>query len=356
MPVQGFTRLRRHQFGRQQEFGVPVAATRAYALSGTPDVDPSWTEPEVDAGSRDPVAPPYRGAPSLAASLSSPMLAYDDLPLLLCSFLGGGVAPTGSGTARTWHHDPASRAADEVDPFTYEFGDDVASDWLQLGDGIVTEVVIEGPEGLGPLTATSTWKFGSVRSTGSTDSPALGTVPTAGLSVDPGAVPVFLKDGSLRIAATRAGLSGGIVEDALHSLRLTLSQEVDEKRWANGAKTFDVGAYGPGKREISLELTLAKTARTVGTGSESDAWMGDVSVDRFVRLAFESAAEAEDGVPYSWTLDMPVRYTTRAEGEVGGNSVIVLTGRAWYDAAADSVLRSDVVCTLTEAQLGVAGS
>ena len=74
--------------------------------------------------------------------------------------------------------------------------------------------------------------------------------------------------------------------DALHTFTLRFDQEMDLKRYANGSQTFDIDAYGPGARTIELEATFAKTADTVGTGSESDAWMSDTAVDRYVRLSF----------------------------------------------------------------------
>jgi hypothetical protein len=44
---------------------------------------------------------------------------------------------------------------------------------------------------------------------------------------------------------------------------------------------------------------------------------------------------------------MPMRIYTRTEGEVGGNSVIVLTGHAFYDPDDfEGVLNSTVVTTL----------
>ena len=54
---------------------------------------------------------------------------------------------------------------------------------------------------------------------------------------------------------------------------------------------------------------------------------------------------------------MPMRYYTRTEGEVGGNSVIVLTGHAFYDPTdLDGVFTSEVVNTLADADLGTIGS
>jgi hypothetical protein len=357
MPIQGFVRLRKHQFGRQAAFGTKVAATRAYPFSGTPSVDLQWTDPEIDAGSRDPVAAPYRGASDLTASLEVPSLGYNTLPIIHSAFFGGDVEPTGGGTAKTWTYEPASETVDELDPFTYEFGDDVLTDWYQLGDGVLESWEISGPEGLGALTASLTWRFGSVASTGSTDSPVTGTVPTPSLTVDPNEIIVYLKDGAIDIASSVAGLAAGQVTDALHTFVLRGNQEIDQKRFANGDQSFDIDAYGPGARMIELECTFAKTADTVGTGSESDAWMSDTAVTRYIRLRFESTAEAEAATPYSWDVTMPMRYYTREEGEIGGNTTIVLTAHAFYDPDdLEGVYISEIVNTLSEAQLGLAGS
>jgi len=353
-PIQGFVRLRKHQFARQPAFGTVVAATRAYPFSGTPAVDLAWTDPEIDAGSRDPVAPPYRGAPDLTGPLTDPSLAYNTVPLLMGGFFGGGVEPTGAGTAKTWAHAPASETVDDPDLFTYEFGDDVLTDWYQFGDGILESFEVTGPDGLGPLTTSMTWRFGSVASTGSTDSPVTGTVPTPGLSVDPSAVLVYLKDGAIAIASDPDDLGTSQIVDALHNFTLRFSQEIDQKRFANGEQTFDISAYGPGARSIELECTFAKTADTVGTGSESDAWMSDQAVNRYVRLTFLSTVLAQaPSTFYGWTLTFPMRYYTREEGDIGGNTTVVLTGHAFFDPTDfDGVLTSSVVNTLELDDLG----
>jgi len=359
MPIAGFVRLRKHQFGRQPDFGTKVAATRAYPFSGVPSNELNWTDPDVDVGSRDPVAPPYRAAPDLTAPLTDPALAYNSIPILMCGFFGGAETPVPTGNAMTWTHEPASMTVDDPDTFTYEFGDDVLTDWFQLGDGILESVEITGPDGLGPLSTSMSWRFGSIASSGSTDSPDAPVVPTAGLSVDTAAILVYLKDGAIYISSTEAGLATDKVSDALHSFTLRLTQEVDQKRFANGTQSFDVQAYGPGKRGIELECTFAKTADIVGVGSESDSWMSDDSVNRYVRLYFEATALAEDGppVPYSWDISMPMRYYTRTEGEIGGNTTVVLTGHAFYDDDDfDGVFKSVAVNTLDEAGLGLIGS
>lgn len=357
-PIAGFVRFRKHQFGRQDVPGTKVPATRAYPFKGTPSVELNWTDPEVDVGSRDITAPPFRGASDLTETLDDPSLAYNSLPLMLSAFFGGDVAPTGGGTAKTWTFDPASLTVDDPDLYTYEFGDDVLTDWYQFGDGILESVEITGPEGLGPVTASMTWRYGSVSSTGSTDSPVDGTVPTPGLTVDTNAALVYLKDMGIYIADTVAGLGAGQVLQALHTFVLRLNQEVDQKRFADGDQSFDIDAYGPGARTIELECTFAKTADTVGTGSESDHWLSDEAVTRYVELRFVSKVLAQSPSTFnSWDVVIPMRYYTREEGDIGGNTTVVLMGRAFFDPDdLEGIFQSTIVNTLTEAQLGLAGS
>jgi len=83
--------------------------------------------------------------------------------------------------------------------------------------------------------------------------------------------------------------------------------------------------------------------------------MSDVAVNRYIRLTFTSTAFATGATPYSWTFDMPARYYTREEGEIGGNSTIVLTAHAFFDGT-NEVFDTTVVNTLTEAMLGDNGS
>ncbi len=353
MPVAGLVRLRRHQFGRQTTFGTKVPAVRAYPFSGTPDNNLNWTDPEIDVGSLDIVAAPYRTAPDLVAALTDPSLRYNTIPILMAGFFGGGVDPSAAGTGWQWDHAPASTTPlDELDLFTYNFGDDVLDDWFENGDGILESLEITGPEGLGPCTTSMGWRFGSVASTGSTDSPA-DTMPYLDvLDVDANEVMVYLKDMSIFIASNPYDLETAQILHALHTFTLRLGGDVDQKRFADGTQSFDVQGYARASRSIEFEATFAKTDDTVGLGSESDSWMSDDAVDRYLRLYFESPTEASSGVPYSWDIRMPYRYYTRAEGESGGNSTVVLTGHAFYDAAEfGGVFTSSAVNTLAASDL-----
>lgn len=356
MPIQGFIRNRKHQFARQAAFGTVAAATRAYAVKGTPAVDLKWTDPEVDTGSIDPAVDPVREAPDLSASLSHPSLHYNDIPLLMCAIFGGAV-PTGTGTAQTWTHKPDPASPEDADVFTYEFGDDVTDDWYQFGDAYLDSVEVTGPDGLGPLTASGSWKFGSVASTGSTDQPVTGTVPTPGLSVDQGEAIVYLKDLAVYLSDTVTGLAAGQLSDTVHSLALRINQAWDEKRWANGDQSFDVDALGRGARGIELELTCSKNANTVGLDSLSDDWLAEGVHNAYLRFKATSKVLAETAIPYSWQVTLPARVYTRTDGEIGGNSTVVLTAHAYYEPTTFAgVIESIAVTTLGEDDLGEVGS
>lgn len=334
MAVQGIVRLRKHQFGRQGSMGTVVAAKRAYPFKGVPSNDLAWTDPDIDAGSIAPVAAPYHGAFELTAPLNFPVLYYNDLPLLLCGFFGGGVTPsTVATTGRQWDFAPAAVAPlDDPDLFSYEFGDDVTTDWFQLGDGLIETFEITGPDGGGACTASLSWRFGSFGSSGSTDYPDSPTVPTGGLDLDINGIPVYMKDLGIYIASNFDYLAGSQILDALHTFTLRGTQEYDLKRYANGGPgTFDIDAYGRGARSIELEATFAKTSDTVGLGSESDAWMSETAVNRWCELKWTSAEAAAVANPYSLDVQIPMRYYTRTETEIGGNTAIVLTGHSFYD-------------------------
>jgi len=44
---------------------------------------------------------------------------------------------------------------------------------------------------------------------------------------------------------------------------------------------------------------------------------------------------------------MPLVYTTRADGEIGGNTTVTLTGTALYDSSLGYAIRAVVVNALT---------
>ena len=286
---------------------------------------------------------------------------------MLSAFFGGAIVPVPSVTAETWSYDPASTTVDELDPFTYEFGDDVQDDWFQLGDGVLSSVEFTGPEGLGVLTATMTWRFGSFASSGSTDFPTGASgdpqVPTAGLDLDTHAVYVYLKDMGIFIASDPADLDSNQIMDALHTFTLRLTP---------GDRPQAVRQRGPVVRHRRLRPGRADHRARVHLRQDRGHRRHRLRVRRVderrrpstatSRFGSRPTVEAETAVPYSWDWTMPMRYYTRTEGEVGGNTTVVLTGHAFYDPVGsgsgglNAVVLTEVVNTLTEAELGVVGS
>jgi hypothetical protein len=228
------------------------------------------------------------------------------------------------------------------DYFTYQFGDDVTTDYFQLYDGNMTQLVINSPEtGGGALSSSMTWRFGQARSTGSTDSPVTGTVPTTALSIDVAGTPVYLKDCSVFIDSTAGGIGTTQIVNGVHNFTMTITQEVDEKKFANGTQVFGADDIGRGPRTIELAIQFAKTADTVGTGSEADAWFSDTAVNRFVRIAFTSTV-----TPNAFVISAPIRYYTRDDGAINNNSTVTLTGHGYLDPTLTYPVRAVVTNTL----------
>jgi hypothetical protein len=352
----GLTRLRRHLFARQSAFGTAVPAVRAYPFSGVPMPDLNWTDAEADQGARVLVQAPTRGIPNLTPTISSNRLNYNDLPLQFSAFFGGDVSPTG-GPDFTYAWEPDLTVAGTPDIYTYERGSDPdgtsgkPNDWFQWRDGMITQLTIDSPEdGRGVLTSSMQWLFGNVEYAGNSDGPVL-TIPSITDRPDSDPVPVYLKDAKVYINTEASDIGGQQISDAVHKFTLTLTQEVDQKRYVNGSQAYDLDGYGMGLVGIEAAIVCGKTSDTVGSGSESDAWFSDIAVPRYLQIAFESTAEADTATPYSWVFSMPLRWYTREDGEIGGNETLTLTGRAFLDETLDYAVSTQVVCTLPEADL-----
>jgi len=356
MPVSlaGFVKNRAHQFGRQSAFGTTVAAKPRYAMKGVPAPDPQWTDPDVDLGSVYVVAAPYRTAGSYPASLTLPVLHYNDLPLIHSAFYGGDVTASG-GPAYTRLIAPSATTPDSVDAFSYEFFDDTGStDGFQFRDGILESFEITGT-GKGPLSATLNFQFGAFFGQGFTDFPAAPTIPTV-LDFDPNEAIVYMADLFISLASSSYDLGyASRIADALHQFTFRGNKTLDRKEFANGDHSFDVDAWGTAAVTHELECTWAKTTDIIGTGSESDAWMSDSAVDRYAGITAETdpaKVEADTGVPYLWDTALPMRYYTRTEGDMGGNATVVLTGHGFADLNHSiGALSAETVTTLADANL-----
>lgn len=337
MPIQGFSRLRAWQFGKQTVHGTAVAATRRYATRGVPTIEPNWTaQDQVDVGSIDPLLPDYRTTTDITATLSAP-LAYDDIPWLMSAGVRGGVSAVTASSTYQWTHTAVSTTATTLDEWTGEFFDDVTgvvTDGWKFRDGI-----IEGPlefsfdESLGPWQYSAGWRFGYVD----------GAVnPTANLVVGSNLPLVFGADTKLYIDSTSGGIGGTQISDALHRATITINNTIDQKRYANGSNSrYQInGGYGLAGREVTASFTFAKTSATIGLLGEAAKWLSADPTNRYIKVSAQSPNIIAGAIPYSWDLSLAGAWTARADEEIGGNAVVTLTCRGRYDAGLGYILRS----------------
>lgn len=349
MPVQGFTRFRKRQWGYQGSNSSVIAtaatATRVLPWRGVPEVNLNYTYPEQDEGSLHKVAAPYQTANDITATVTGP-LNFNDAPYIFDAGLVGGVTVTGA-TAKTWPYQPPSLTSSPLGMFTEQYGDDVLTDWWQLLGVVAESFTLTGDNTMGPLQLSANLRGAQWKSTGSTDHPVTGTVPTAGLTVDSAPTPIFMGDLELYLNATSGAIGTTKITDAVEGMVLTVTNGNDNKRYANGSNTrFAIAGYGLGSQEITLALTLAKTAQTVGLLSENDLWFDDAPAKRFCELKFTSPVIITGAIPYSLSIRLPFFYTIRGDGEANNNTNITLTGTAVYDSGLGYAIRAVVVNTL----------
>lgn len=340
MPIQGFTRFRKWQFGKQSALGTGVTATRRVPFRGTLEINPNWQDQEdVDTGSIDPTLPAYRTATDITAPLTG-TLDFHHIPMLMSGGLRGGVSASAiGGGGYTWVHTALSTTATTLDYFTTEWADDVSTDGMKAIDGVVESMEFSFDPELGPWSVSATWRFGSVDH---------GVTPTAGLNVSSNLPLVFGADTVLYIDDASGSIGSTQISDALHAATISIENEIDVKRFANGSNSrFGVDGYGLANRTITATFTFAKSDDIVGAlDSEVADWLSADPVNRYLRVETTSTSLAESGNPYKWTQDFSGTWRTRSDGEQGGNSVVTLELIGRYDVGLGFAYRSTVVNTL----------
>jgi hypothetical protein len=334
MPISGFRRFRKHQFGKQSSFSSNAAATRILPWRGPIQVDPAREDPDVDVGSLDPVLAPFNGPEEVTASLEIPAFAFDDAPYAYAAIIKGGVTPTG-GTAKTWTFQAASLTADDFDYFTDQWGDDYTTDWINGGSGVGDSFEIGFDEGLGVFTGSLDMVY--ARAT-------LGAGPTGGLTIDDTPQWVYGADTEVFLDTAFGSIGTTKVTDAIHGATLAINNNLDKKRFANGSNTrFQLAGYGRGPREITITLVVAKTAATVAERATLD----DTPVpNRYIELRTTSPEIITGSTPYSHSVRVPVRLISAEDGEIDNNTVITFTYRGFYDSNLGYAIRAVVVNTL----------
>lgn len=318
MPVQGFTRNRAWALGKQSAHGTAVAPTRQLPWRGILKVDPNWQDYEdVDVGSIDPVLAPFRTITDVTADLTGP-LTYDELSTIFAAGVRGGVSPSGGGAAKTWTHQALSTSATTLDEFSGQWGDDVTGDAFRFWDGVVESFELSFDESLGPWQLSSSWRFGSVNPRVS---------PVSGLTLGSNLPTVFGADTALYIDSTAGGIGSTQITDALRGATITVENTIDQKRYSNGSNSrFQIGGYGLAGRSIRASFVFDKASSIViGSTSEVARWLSADPVARFLKLTATSPQLIPGtATPYSWDLRLAGEWRTRDDGEVGGNSTVVL--------------------------------
>ena len=334
MPIQGFTRFRKHNVGKQSSFSSNVAATRRLPYRGAIELDPARTFPDVDTGSLDPTMSPFQGAAEYTGSWEG-NLAFDDAPYLWAGSLKGGVTPTGA-TAKTWTFQAASLTADDFEYLTDEWGDDVATDSITGGSGIIDSLELGFEEDLGAWTVNADLLYARV---------TLGGGFTGGLTVDSTPNWVYGADTEVYVDSAFGSIGTTKWTDTVHGAKLTINANNDQKRFANGSNTrFQLAGYGRGEREIELELVVAKTSSTI---TEAQTLDDSPVPTRYIEVKTTSPEIITGSTPYSQSIRGAFRLMSREDGEIGGNSTITLTYRGVYDSDLGYAIRAVVVNTLS---------
>lgn len=332
MPIQGFIRFRRHQVGKESNFGSNTPATRRLPYRGAITVEPNRTTPDVDTGSLDPWLPAFAGATDITGTWEGKE-AFDDLPWIYGLGLMGGVTPTG-GPAYTYNFQAASLTADPFDSATDEWTDDVTSDSIVANGGVINSWTETFGEDLSAFDLSAELYYAGA---------SLGAGITAGVNVDD--TPAWVYGAHTVIYMDSAPGSIGItpILDAVHGATYAVNNNLDRKRFAEGSNTgWQLQGYGRGPREVEFTIRVAKTTATVAEAQTLD----DTPVPTRYFDIKTTSTELIPGTatPYSVSRRFAAELIGRSDSEIGGNSVIELRYRGKYDSTLGYALRHVVVC------------
>lgn len=334
--IAGFTRYRRHQVGVQTVLATAVPATRVLPYRGAIVINPNRTDPDVDVGSLDPVMPPFLGATEVSGEWTG-KLDYDNLPIILALAGKGGVTPTGGGAAKTWTFQYGSLTADSFDVVTDEWGDDTnANDGITAYGGVIDEYTISFGEDLGACDITANLTYAGA---------TMATPRTSALTI--ATTQKWVYGGSMKMYIDTAAGSIGSTQftDAVHTASIRWQNNLDKKRFANGSNSQQrLAAFGRGPRVIEAQIQFAKTSAVMAEAARLD---DDPAPTSYLDFVFSSNEFVTGSTPYSWDRKMPARLISRSDGEIGGNTTLTLTYRAFYDTTTTYACKDVVVNALT---------
>ena len=336
MSVSGLQRLRKLQIGYQAAFASNTSATKVLPYRGAIEIDPQLTDPDVDVGSLDPILPPFAGAANFTSTWTG-NLAYNDAPDIWAGLLKGGVTPTGT-TAKTHTFQAASLTQDTWPYATYQWGDDVVTDWIHGGGTIIDEFTTGFDEDLGAWTV----DFTSIHARASFGG------PTGGLTVDSNPTWVYGDDTEIFLDAAPGAIGTTRISNAVHTAELHITANNDPKRFAQGVAAgsntrFTLANFGRGQREIELVLGVAKGTLTTAERQTIDDAPPAV---KYIELRSTSQTIITGTTPYSQSIRMPMRLITATDAEFGENNTgYELTYRARYDSTLGYAIRVVTVTT-----------
>lgn len=335
-PIAGLTRYRFHQVGKQTVLLTPVAATRALPYRGPIVINPNRTQPDVDEGSLDPIEAPFSGAKEVTSNWTGKQ-AYNDLPYILSPAGKSGVTGVGGGAAKTWTYTYASLTADDFEYLTDQWGDDTnATDGIQAYGGVINDYTLGFGTDLSAYDISANLYYADAN---------MATAKTAALTVDANPTWVYGADSEVFVDTTAGGIGVTKWTDTVHSATWSWNSNLDRKRFANGSGSrFKLAGYGRGLRTIELALQVAKTSAAITEAATLD---DDPVPSRYIEVRTTSNAIITGSTPYSWSRRMPARLVSRADGEIGGNTTMTLTYRAFYDTTLLYACKDVVVNSLT---------
>ena len=336
MTIQGFTRFRKFQLGKQTALSSNVPATRILPWRGSISVEPARELPDVDLGSLDPIMASFNG-PKEITKPNAGKAAYNDMPYFWAGLLKGGVTPTGGGSAKTWTFQAASLTADAYEYFLGEWGDDVSSDVIIATGGIIDSGEIGFDDSLGAFDLSADMVFANA---------ALGTNGfTGGLTIDASPNWLYGADTEVFIDTAAGSIGTTKLTDDVHSQNTAINGNNDRKRFANGSNTrFQLAGYGRGAREGTITIVRAKTTASVAERQTLD---DEPVPTRYIEIRTTSPEIITGSTPFSQSQRYAAELLTATDGEIGGNSTIEFTYRIKYDATLGYAYRVVVVCETT---------
>ncbi len=332
MSVSGLQRLRKLQIGYQTSFASNTSATKVLPYRGSLVIDPQLTDPDADVGSLDPILPPFAGAAEYTASFEG-KLAYNDAPDMWAGLLKGGVAPTGA-TAKMHTFQAASLTQDTFPYATLSWGDDVATDWIQMGGSVINELTMGFDEDLGAWDV----NFSALGAR------ALFGGPTGGLTVDTNPTWVYGADTEVFLDSVAASIGTTKLVDSVHTAEVHVTANNDPKRFAMGSNTrFQISNFGRGARELEVTIGVAKTAATTAERQTID---DAPPAQKYIELRATSPTIITGVIPYSQGIRMAGRLVNAEDVEYGDNNTgYLFTYRGRYDSTLAYMIRVVTVTT-----------